>query len=67
LYWEGKEKLEITLPQTIGGGISFSSEKYFIGFDFSWSEWSNFKMGEIKDTLKDSYKFSLGGISPLIH
>lgn len=61
LYWKGKEKMKITLPQTIGGGISFSSEKYFIGFDFSWSDWSNFKMGEIKDTMRDSYKYSLGG------
>ena len=61
LYWNGNEKITITLPQTIGTGISWSSEKYFLGFDFTWSDWSQYKMGDILDTLKDSYKYALGG------
>ena len=61
LYWKGKEKMAITLPQSLGAGISLSSEKYFIGFDFTWSDWSNYKMGDISDTLRDSYRYSLGG------
>jgi len=61
LYWEGTNKVKITLPQTAGGGISWSNEKYFLGFDFTWSDWSRYSIGEANDSLEDSYKFAVGG------
>jgi hypothetical protein len=61
LYWKGTKNIAISLPQTLGGGVSWSSEKYFLGFDFTWTDWSQFEMEESLDTLNDAYKFSLGG------
>lgn len=61
LYWNGEKDIKITLPQTLGTGISWSTEKYFIGFDFTWKDWSQFKIENNNDTLVDSYKYALGG------
>ncbi|MGI6291490.1 MAG: hypothetical protein ACOXZH_03555 [Bacteroidales bacterium] len=61
LYWNGVEKNKVKLPQTVGVGLSWSSEKYFIGFDFTWSDWEKAKIGNNTDTLKNSYKYALGG------
>ncbi len=60
LYWNGVETIKIKLPQTVGVGVSLSSEKYFIGCDFTWNDWKNAVIGMQSDTLKDSYKYALG-------
>ncbi len=61
LCWNENKKTLVNLPQIVGVGISWSDARYFVGFDFTWSNWSRFQIGNISDTLKDSYKYALGG------
>jgi hypothetical protein len=55
-------KVKHTMPQSIGGGISWSKGvHYFIGADFTWTNWANYAVKGIKDSLVNSYKIALGG------
>ncbi len=50
------------MPTQIGGGISWSKKnKYFIGVDFTWVDWSSYAVDNVSDSLSDSYKISIGG------
>jgi hypothetical protein len=46
----------------IGGGVSWSKkDKYFVGIDFTWRNWSHYGVDKLKDSLSDTYKVSIGG------
>lgn len=49
-------------PTVLGLGISLAeSENFFVGCDFTWSDWSEFSMGDVKDSTNDMYKIAFGG------
>ena len=51
-----------SIPQSIGGGISWSKgQRYFIGADFTWTNWANYAIDDVNDSLTNSYKIALGG------
>ncbi|MBO4580682.1 MAG: hypothetical protein J5701_00145 [Bacteroidales bacterium] len=66
LYQENIVRNVHHMPHKINAGISWSKEdKYFIGADFSWANWSRYAVNDISDSLVNSYKIAVGmGITP---
>jgi hypothetical protein len=63
LYPSEPQKRSHTMPTQIGGGISWGKkDKYFVGLDFTWKNWSRYMIyNKIKDYLSDAYKIAIGG------
>ena len=61
-YRNTNSKTKHTLPQSVGAGISWSKGlNYFIGADFTWTNWTNYAINGVSDSLVNSYKIALGG------
>jgi len=53
----------IQLPLSAGGGITFGKEnKFLIGADLNWQNWSKYSIFDTNDSLTDSYQISVGGM-----
>jgi len=62
LYGTNNQKVKHSIPQSIGGGISWSKGlRYFIGADFTWTNWAHYAVDGVSDSLANSYKIALGG------
>jgi hypothetical protein len=62
LFQSYDPKVKHTMPQSIGGGISWSKGlHYFVGADFSWTNWANYAVKGGTDSLVNSFKISIGG------
>ena len=62
LYRNKEIKYSHKMPTQIGGGISWGKKnKYFVGADFTWTNWSNYSVGGVNDSLSNAYKISIGG------
>ncbi|MDR0367933.1 MAG: hypothetical protein LBH82_02175, partial [Bacteroidales bacterium] len=62
LYRQNDSKHVHKMPTVAGAGISWSkTNKYFVGLDFTWGNWSKYTIDGSSDSLSDSYKISLGG------
>ena len=62
LYPSSPIKRSHAMPAQFGGGISWGKKnKYFIGADFTWKNWSSYEVGGVNDSLSDAYKVSIGG------
>jgi len=62
LYPTEPIKRSHAMPMQIGGGISWGKkDKYFVGVDFTWKNWSNYAIDKVNDSLSDAYKISIGG------
>ena len=61
LYRKG-EKVSVKYPQSIGAGITLQkNERWLVGVDFNWSNWSSFTMNGVSDSLQDSWNIAVGG------
>ena len=62
LYPLSPVKRSLAMPTQIGGGISWGKkDKYFVGVDVTWKNWSSYKVDNVKDTmLSDVLKLSIG-------
>lgn len=61
LYTRG-ERVTIKYPQSLGAGITLQkNERWLIGVDFNWSNWSAFTMNNVSDSLQDSWNIAVGG------
>jgi hypothetical protein len=55
------QKGTILIPMMIGGGISLEkTDKWVVGIDCKWQDWSRFKAFGQSDSLIDSYQVNLG-------
>ncbi|MDR1183077.1 MAG: hypothetical protein LBL13_13990 [Bacteroidales bacterium] len=62
LYSKEPTKYSLKMPTSIGGGISWSKKnKYYVGIDFTWKNWSNYAIDKVKDSLSNVYRISIGG------
>ena len=62
LYQTDFPKIKHSMPQSIGGGVSWSKgRQYFIGVDFLWTNWANYAVNKINDSLINAYKIAVGG------
>ena len=51
-----------TLPHGIGFGISLQkNNKWTIGADFNWAQWSTFARNGVNESLQDSWSVAVGG------
>ncbi len=58
-YTTGKTKL--TMPQGIGFGIAIQkNERWSLGADFNWTQWSKFAREGFTESLQDSWRVSVG-------
>lgn len=61
LYKSG-ESVDIKYPQGLGLGVTLQKgERWLIGMDFNWSNWSEFRMNNANDSLKDAWNIAIGG------
>ena len=61
LYTSG-EKTVVKYPQGLSAGITLQNgERWLIGIDFNWNNWSAFRMNNSNDSLQDSWKIAIGG------
>ena len=57
-----KEKGTIKIPIQAGFGFTLSKkENWLVGADFKMIKWEDFKSYGLKDSLKNSYKITIGG------
>ena len=62
LIQSNEKKVKHSMPQSIGAGISWSKGlQYFVGADFTWTNWANYAVKGVNDSLANSYKIALGG------
>lgn len=54
------ESGEITLPSSLGAGISFTSDKWIIALDARSRSWSELTSFELSDSLKDNIQVAAG-------
>lgn len=51
----------LSLPNSLGGGIVLTKkDRWLLGADYSFQQWSTFESFGIRDSLKNSMQFSLG-------
>ncbi|MBR5663152.1 MAG: outer membrane protein transport protein [Bacteroidales bacterium] len=61
LYTKG-ENVSVKYPQSIGAGFTFQkNERWLVGVDFNWSNWSAFTMNGVSDSLQNSWNIAVGG------
>ncbi len=53
-------KLSVPMTQTIGFTFE-KTNKFLVGADLSYAQWSNFRQGSVNPGLNDSYTISAGG------
>jgi len=62
LYPDKDKTYSHKMPTVIGGGLSWGKrDKYYVGVDFTWGNWSQYAIDKVSDSLADSYKLSIGG------
>lgn len=62
IVYKSGERIDVHYPQSIGAGITLQKgERWLIGVDFNWSQWSSFSMNNANDSLQDSWNIAIGG------
>jgi hypothetical protein len=66
---ESDIKSDIHLPLSLGIGLSLEKRnKWLIGADFNWQNWESYTYNDVKDSLSNSIRISIGGmIKPNIY
>ena len=62
ILYKSNESTPVKYPQSIGTGITLQKgERWLIGIDFNWSNWSAFRINHVSDSLQDSWNIAIGG------
>lgn len=62
IYYNVNNNSKITMPQGFGIGVALQKDnRWTLGADFNWTQWSKFAREGINDPLQDSWSVSLGG------
>lgn len=62
IYYNVNGNSKITMPQGFGVGVALQkNNRWTIGADFNWMQWSKFAREGITDPLQDSWSVALGG------
>lgn len=60
-YYDGNNKGNLHIPQSVGGGISYSyKDKITLAADVTWQNWTTFQFMGQGDSLQNSLSASLG-------
>ena len=61
LYKNG-EKVKVKYPQSLGFGVTLKKgERWMVGIDCNWSNWKDFRMNNVNDSLQNSWNIAVGG------
>ncbi len=61
IYYAEKTGSRLTMPQGIGLGVMLQkNNRWTVGADFNWMQWSKFKRDGIEESLQDSWNASVG-------
>ena len=61
IVYKTGENVSVNYPQSIGAGITLQKgERWLIGMDFNWSNWSSFRMNNVNDSLQNSWNVAIG-------
>ena len=61
LYKSG-ERVNVKYPQSLGLGLCLQKgERWMVGVDFNWSNWKEFRMNNVNDSLQNSWNVAIGG------
>ena len=62
ILYKSNESTPVQYPQSIGTGITLQKgERWLIGIDFNWSNWSAFRINHVSDSLQNSWNIAIGG------
>lgn len=62
ILYKSNERVDIKYPQGIGAGITLQKgERWLIGVDFNWDNWSAYRTNNVNDSLQDSWSIAIGG------
>ena len=62
IVFEKDKNASYTLPHAFGVGISLQkNNRWTLGVDFNWADWSSFAKNGVSDPLQDSWSVAVGG------
>ena len=62
LFYQKDKNARLTMPHGIGVGFSLQkNNRWMIGADFNWTNWSSFARNNVNEGLKDSWSVAVGG------
>lgn len=62
IYYSKDKETRYTMPHGIGFGITLQkSNRWILGADFNWSQWSRFAQEILSESLQDSWSVAIGG------
>ena len=62
LYYNKDKNARYTMPHAFGFGVSLQkSNRWSVGADFNWAQWSAFARNGVTESLQDSWSVALGG------
>lgn len=60
-FYEVEGQSKLTMPQGFGVGFALQkNNKWCLGVDFDWMQWSRFAHDEVNDSLNDSWRVTAG-------
>ena len=61
IHYTVNSHAKLTMPQGVGFGIALQkNNRWILGADFNWTQWSRFAREGYTETLKDSWRVSAG-------
>lgn len=62
IYYKSGERVDVKYPQGLGFGVTLQKgERWLVGMDINWSNWSAFRMNNANDSLQDAWNIAIGG------
>lgn len=62
IVFEKDKNASYTLPHAFGVGVSLQkNNRWTLGVDFNWADWSSFAKNGVSDPLQDSWSVAVGG------
>lgn len=62
ILYKKNESIAVKYPQGIGAGVTLQKgERWLVGIDFNWNNWSAFRVNHVNDSLQDSWNIAVGG------
>ena len=62
LFYDKNNDARLTMPQGFGVGVSVQKlNRWTLGADFSWDQWSAFRRNGSNDMLQDAWRVAVGG------
>ena len=60
-FYEVNDKSKLSMPQGFGAGFTLQkNNRWCLGVDFDWTQWSRFARDGINDSLSDSWRITAG-------